>query len=145
MHDGTAAQTVNDRLAARGLRRTQHRQRVYDMLVAHRDHPTAEELFLRVKQTTPDISLATVYNCLDALIQCGLVRQVTVDRAAARFCANMREHFHFHCEVCDGLFDIPFDPATQTQSLGIPRGFQPRRYDIAVHGVCPACRTRRKP
>lgn len=144
MNDGTVIQTVNQRLAASGLRRTRQRQRVYKVLVAHPDHPTAEELFLRVKRTTPDISLATVYNCLDALIQCGLVRQVTVDRAAARFCANMREHLHFHCESCNGIFDVPFDSGSQAHKLGIPRGFQARRYDIAVHGLCPKCRARLK-
>lgn len=144
MNEATIVQRVNERLVASGLRRTRQRQRVYKVLVAHQDHPTAEELFLRVKKTTPDISLATVYNCLDALITCGLVRQVTVDRAAARFCANMREHLHFHCESCDRVVDVPFDSPGRAQKLGLPRGFQADRYDITVHGLCPSCRSRRK-
>lgn len=144
MNEGAVVQTVNERLVASGLRRTRQRQRVYRVLVAHQDHPTAEELFLRVKKTTPDISLATVYNCLDALIKCGLVRQVTVDRAAARFCANMGDHLHFHCESCDKVVDVPFSSGTRAQKLGLPRGCQARRYDITVHGLCPACRGRGK-
>ena len=73
---------------------------------AKRDHPTAEEVFIRAKREMPDISMATVYNCLDALVKCGLVRQVTLERGATRFCPNMREHCHFYCDQCESVFDI---------------------------------------
>jgi Fur family peroxide stress response transcriptional regulator len=140
--DRKATATVNQHLAASGLRRTPQRQQVYKALVAHPDHPTAEQLFLRIKQTTPKISLATVYNCLDALIACGLVRQVAVDRGAARFCANMDEHFHFHCESCNSITDMPLKGAALARKLGLPRGFQARRLDMTVHGTCRTCSAR---
>lgn len=139
MENGASARQFNNRLAASGLRLTPQRERVYEELTAHRNHPTAEQVFLRVKQNMPDISMATVYNCLDALVKCGLVRLVSVDRAAARYCPNMQEHFHFHCERCGGIFDIDFDVAAQDGNLGIPEGFRVARYEIAAHGVCPEC------
>src|SRR5687768_7183727 len=86
---------INEQLASSGLRFTPQRQQVYDVLLQKRDHPTAEEVFLRAKHRLPDISMATVYNCLDALVKCGLVKQVNVDRGATRFCPNMHEHCHF--------------------------------------------------
>jgi Fur family peroxide stress response transcriptional regulator len=55
-------QELNERLATSGLRFTAQRQHVYDVLLQTRDHPTAEEVFIRAKQTSPDISIATVYN-----------------------------------------------------------------------------------
>ena len=39
--------------------------------VEKRDHPTAEEVFIRAKRGMPEISMATVYNCLDALVRSG--------------------------------------------------------------------------
>jgi Fur family peroxide stress response transcriptional regulator len=135
---------MNDRLAASGLRLTPQRERVYNVLLGHRDHPTAEQVFLRAKQKMPEISMATVYNCLDALVTCGLVRLVSVDRTAARYCPNMQEHFHFHCESCGGIFDIDFDAAGQDAQFGIPRGFRVARYEIAAHGLCPDCGAKRK-
>src|SRR4029077_19776719 len=86
---------LNDRLATRGFRFTPQRKQVYDVLLQQREHPTAEEGFIRAKNNRPEISMATVYNCLDALVKCGLVRQVSLERGAARFCPNMREHCHF--------------------------------------------------
>ena len=139
MKNGAVVRQFNDRLAASGLRLTPQREQVYQVLLAHRDHPTAEQVFLRAKPKMPDISMATVYNCLDALVKCGLVRLVNVERSATRFCPNMREHFHFHCESCGEIFDIDFDSAAQNRTFGIPRGFRVACYEIAAHGQCPDC------
>ena len=144
MRNGAVVRQFNDRLAASGLRLTPQREQVYQVLLAHRDHPTAEQVFLRAKPKMPDISMATVYNCLDALVKCGLVRLVNVERSATRYCPNMREHFHFHCERCGAIFDIDFDPAAQSRKFGIPHGFRVARYEIAAHGLCPDCGGRRK-
>ena len=93
-----ADNTLSERLNHGGFRFTPQRRHVYQVLMEKRDHPTAEEVFIRAKRRMPDISMATVYNCLDALVTCGVVRQVTLDRGAARFCPNMREHCHFYCD-----------------------------------------------
>ena len=75
-------QHLTEQLGATGLRLTPQRQKVYDVLVQKRDHPTAEEVFIRAKKAMPEISHATVYNCLDALVQCGMVRQVNLEEHA---------------------------------------------------------------
>src|SRR2546427_5667584 len=103
---------LNERLATEGFRFTPQRRQVYSVLLDKRDHPTAEDVFIRAKHDRPEISMATVYNCLDALVKCGLVRQVTLDRGAARFCPNMTEHCHFYCDACGGVYDICFSPPT---------------------------------
>jgi Fe2+ or Zn2+ uptake regulation protein len=131
----------NERLATSGFRFTPQRQHVYEVLLEKRDHPTAEEVFIRVKQRMPEISMATVYNCLDALVKSGLAREVTVDRGAARFCPNMREHCHFICDRCDTVFDIDLGESTSA-GIAIPEGFKPLRFEIAIHGECPSCTAR---
>jgi Fur family transcriptional regulator, peroxide stress response regulator len=131
------SQVLNQRLGVSGLRFTPQRQRVYDVLCQKRDHPTAEDVFLRAKQGMPDISMATVYNCLDALVKSGLARQVTLERGATRFCPNMEEHCHYYCDTCGEVFDVPF-PA-DTAVMPHPKGFKVDHYDIAVHGICAVC------
>ena len=128
----------NERLATSGFRFTPQRQHVYGVLMDERDHPTAEEVFIRAKREMPDISMATVYNCLTALVKCGLVRQVTLERGAARFCPNMQEHCHFYCEECDSVFDVDWTQG----AIELPRGFKAKRYELAIHGQCPACARR---
>ena len=128
---------LTEQLGATGLRLTPQRQQVYDVLLEKRDHPTAEEVFIRAKKAMPDISHATVYNCLDALVKCGLARQVTIERGATRFCPNMMEHGHFHCGVCGTIYDV--DLPRELPSLAMPRGFKPVRHEVIIHGVCAAC------
>lgn len=128
-----------ERLAARGFRLTPQREHVYNVLLQERDHPTAEQVFMRAKKDMPDISMATVYNCLDALVKCRLVRQVNLNRVAMRYCPNMREHFHFYCDACGGVFDINYPDNGTEVPLEIPRGFRATGYEISVHGSCPKC------
>ena len=128
---------INERLATGGFRFTPQRERVYDVLLEQRDHPTAEQVFLRAKKLMPDISMATVYNCLDALVRCGLVKQVNLDRGATRFCPNMHEHCHFYCERCGTVYDI--DLTRQRPRVAMPRGFKATQLDLSIRGVCPKC------
>ena len=139
MHHTAHKQHLNERLATSGFRFTPQRQQVYEVLLEHPDHPTADEVFIRSKQHMPDISMATVYNCLDALVQCGLVRQVNLDRAATRYCPNMTEHCHFYCDECGAVADVEFSEAALQAQISLPRGFQASRLNVAIHGHCPKC------
>ena len=138
-------QKLHERLERGGLRFTPQRLHVYEVLLQRRDHPTAEEVFIRAKKGMPDISLATVYNCLDTLVQCGLVRLVNLDRAPTRYCSNMSEHHHFCCDQCGGAYDIDQPPSSPKPKLPVPRGFQPDRYELVIRGLCPECAARKKP
>ncbi len=143
---GTDAVGLTERLGKGGLRITPQRQHVYRILLEKKDHPTAEEVFIRAKKGMPEISMATVYNCLDALVSCGLVRQVNHDRSATRFCSNMQPHHHFYCDECGGAYDIDRDaePAPDHPPVAMPRGFQALRYEVTIRGLCPDCVLRTK-
>jgi Fur family peroxide stress response transcriptional regulator len=135
---------LNERLAARGFRFTSQREHVYNVVLQERDHPTAEQIFMRAKKGLPEISMATVYNCLDALVKCRLVKEVNVDRSAMRYCPNMQEHCHFYCDNCGGVFDIPFAEKTSLKKIEVPQGFEITRLDMSVHGLCQACASRKE-
>lgn len=138
-HGKTSSEQLGERLAARGLRPTVQREHVYRVLLEERDHPTAEQVFMRAKKGMPDISMATVYNCLDALVKCGLVKEVNVDRAAMRYCPNMQEHWHFRCDTCGEVYDIDLPASRPRPEMKFPKGFQPSVYEMSVRGTCPNC------
>src|ERR1039457_7279469 len=128
---------LTERLGTTGLRLTPQRQQVYDLLLQKRDHPTAEEVFIRAKKAMPEISHATVYNSLDALVKSGLARQVNVERGATRFCPNMTEHGHFHCSACGTIYDVNLPHVLPL--VVVPRGFKPLRHEVTIHGFCADC------
>lgn len=135
-------QAALERLGARGFRMTPQRVQVYRVLMEKRDHPTAEDVFIRAKRSMPDISMATVYNCLDALVQSSLVRLVSHDRGATRYCPNMNRHHHFYCDRCGSAHDIDEHAGLRLPNLDIPDGFRAERYEIVVRGLCPGCAAR---
>lgn len=133
---------LDDALAESGLRMTRQRRLVYDALIAESDHPTAEELFSRVKKRMPTISLATVYNCLEKLVECGLIRQVNRDRDSTRYCGNLKPHAHFYCNACGKVIDIDLTrPELRRLHAAAGDGFHVEQFDVNFRGLCPKCRS----
>jgi Fe2+ or Zn2+ uptake regulation protein len=132
-----------DRLSSSGLRFTPQRRHVYHILLQSRDHPAANEVFMRAKKGMPEISMATVYNCLEALVRRGLVRQVNVDRTATRYCPNLEQHCHFYCETCGGIFDVDYDAAGIQSRVTLPEEFSMSQLEVAVRGLCAGCAARK--
>jgi Fur family peroxide stress response transcriptional regulator len=139
-----SAARFNERLATGGFRLTPQREQVYRVLTGTRDHPTAEQVFLRAKRESPEISMATVYNCLDALVTCGLVRQVNLDRAATRYCPNMSDHCHFYCERCGEIYDVSCSSSGMAAGARIPHGFEVKQSELSLRGLCPDCSAKAK-
>lgn len=134
------ARRYDETIAGRGLRLTPQRREVYEALLSRRDHPTAVEVFMRVKERMPSISLATVYNCLETLTDCGLVKHVNLDRASSRYCPNLQQHGHFFCTSCGAVLDVPLkDPEKLQENWEIPRNSVITHHEVAFRGVCPAC------
>ncbi|WP_227021309.1 Fur family transcriptional regulator [Oceaniferula marina] len=118
-----------------GLRMTRQRSVVYEILMDHRDHPTAGEVFERAKRKMPSISLATVYNCLEALVQHGAVKQVNFERESSRYCPNLTEHGHFHDEESGLIIDVPLKQGvTLSDLLELPEGAQIENLEITLRG-----------
>jgi Fur family peroxide stress response transcriptional regulator len=123
------------RLIDSGLRPTPQREVVFKVILEKRDHPTADEIFARVKGQRPGISLATVYNCLETLVSCGLVRQVNLERAPTRYCPNLHQHAHFHDEATGEIHDIdlPADVIGRLRDL-LPARLAARSIELTFRG-----------
>ena len=118
-----------------GLRMTRQRQEVYRILMQERNHPTANDVFMRVKDRLPNISLATVYNCLEALVQHGIIRQVNFDRESSRYCPNLSEHGHFHDATTGVIHDVEFKPGINLADvLNLPPGAVIDDVEITLRG-----------
>ncbi len=124
------------KLADSGLRSTPQREVVYQVLLAKRDHPTADELHVRVKTEMPTISLATVYNCLEALVNCRLVRAVNFERGPTRYCPNLHPHAHFHDEQTGATYDVDLSPGLLDQVNAIlPPEYDAKSVEIIFRGT----------
>ena len=131
----TSPDLLARKLADSGLRATPQREVVFNVLLKKRDHPTADEVYARVRSEMPTISLATVYNCLETLVQCNLVRAVNFERGPTRYCPNLRPHAHFHDEQTGATHDIDLPPSLlEKVNAVLPRGYDASSVEIIFRG-----------
>ena len=137
-HNGHVCSHSRALFERHGLRCTRQREVLYEALAATKSHPTADELFQSVQEIEPGLSLATVYNTLDAFTQVGLVRRIPcpMGSGACRFDADTSDHVHL--ATPDGkVTDVPIDVSRQLIAA-IPREIVAeleRRMNVRIDGL----------
>ena len=104
--------SLRDTFLSRGLRCTVQRERIYAALMDSDAHPTADELYRAVLASCPGISLATVYNTLEAFTRAGLARRIAPNaidhNGACRYDADTAHHAHV-VTATGQIRDLPDD------------------------------------
>src|SRR5689334_19289117 len=139
--EGRVAEMLT-RVRASGLKLTPQRMAIVREIALDPTHPTAQELFERLRVAMPTMSFATVYNTLDALASAGLCAALSLAPGAARFDPNMGEHHHAVCDRCGQVRDVP-RASSHDDDLGgdvpITPGFEVRAVERIYRGVCADC------
>ena len=130
-----AKEAFDKALLENGLRSTKQREHVFAVLLHKRDHPTADEVYARSREGMDSISLATVYNCLETLVGCGLVRAVNYERESTRYCPNLHEHAHFQDRKTGRVYDVDLPPDLMQKLKSIlPEGYNADSIELYFHG-----------
>ncbi len=125
---------VRNTLRAHALRCTPQRELIYASLAARHTHPTAEELLGAVREHQPGLSLATVYNALEAFTHAGLVRRIAPAGGVGPCRYDADIHDHLHAALPDGrVVDLPPGLAAGLRAA-TGKGF---RESLAAHLAMP--------
>lgn len=143
-HAGAAEdmdRALRSALESNGQRYTEQRAAVYRTLIGTETHPTADDVFTAVRRDIPDISLATVYKALEALVGCGLATKLTYGDGSARYDGRTDPHHHARCLRCGAVLDVPgrVDMAA-LGGVGPVAGFSVEGYRLELLGYCSGCR-----
>jgi Fe2+ or Zn2+ uptake regulation protein len=134
-----------------GLKLTPQRIAIVHLFAGDASHPTAQDLFERLRPSFPSMSFATVYNTLDTLARVGLAGTVRLPGKrgdAARFDPNTTPHHHAVCDACGKVLDIaagtlsPTPGATKKLRRAAP-GFSVRTVERTYRGLCSGCALQR--
>jgi len=137
---------IKERLASREHRLTPQREAIVRLFLDRPEaHFSADDVFVRIRNSHPDIGLATVYRTLDLLVELGILRQVDFGAGRSQYELDLSEsgHFHHHliCLQCghvrefepDGLEDLEAAAARET-------GFEVVDHSLRFYGYCSDCR-----
>ncbi len=122
-------------------RNTRQRQVVLQELRATKTHPTASELYKRVRQQMPRISLGTVYRNLDILQETGqAIRLAGIEGQEARFDGCPDPHMHFQCRECGKIHDLDATWPGLNDLVGTTfEGHRIEGLQVILYGSCQRC------
>jgi len=122
------------------LRMTHQREIILSEIKKCSTHPTADELYERIKKKLPRISLATVYRNLEIMSEAGLIKKLEISGRQKRFDWDLHQHDHIYCMECHRVDNIDLGRKKQ---IALPtdehHGYQVSGCRIEFYGICPEC------
>jgi Fur family transcriptional regulator, peroxide stress response regulator len=132
-------------LRASGAKVTAQRKAICKWLDGNETHPSASAVFDSLRETTPGLSLATVYNTLALLVRLDLIHEVThLPDGSVRYDSNTSPHLNLVCTTCGAIVDqpIPVNQSHLLDDLVRAQRFAARDAVIVIHGMCFECQDR---
>jgi len=120
-------------LRAQGIQPTAQRLAVARFVLQATSHPTADEVWEKVRQRNPTLSRATVYNTLNLFVEKGLLRTQAVREGALVFDSRVARHHHFIDEETGAIHDVPWEAVQVTGERSLP-GYDVRDYQVVMRG-----------
>jgi len=99
------AHELSNKLIEKGLRVTPQRIAILDAIIKLNNHPVVENIVEYIRKNHPNISVATVYKALDALVENGLIKKVKTEKDSMRYDAIMENHHHIYYSDSDRIED----------------------------------------
>lgn len=134
---------IEEICAARGVRLTSQRKRVFELICASPKASSAYELLEDLKQTEPQAKPPTVYRALDFLLEQGFIHRVESTNSYIQ-CGSCNAHTHFShmliCDKCSNVIELLDDSLVALLvNNAKEHGFTITNHIIESHGVCKNC------
>ncbi|MGY6536177.1 MAG: Fur family transcriptional regulator [Pararhodobacter sp.] len=125
------------RCEARGLRLTDQRRVIAQVLETAADHPDVEALHARANAIDPRISIATVYRTVKLFEEAGLLERLEFGDGRARYEDAQRDHHDHLIDMTSGEVIEFCDPEIEAMKEAIARrlGYQLKGHRLELFGI----------
>ncbi|MFX1519152.1 MAG: Fur family transcriptional regulator [Promethearchaeota archaeon] len=133
---------IEKQLKGKNLRLTEPREIILEELIKA-DHPNANEIYMKVRERHPKISMGTIYRNLKFLKKLGLIYELEhAGGSPGRFEIGPPDHSHFVCEKCGTIFDIDDQIGKlKEQKIEEELGVVITHHRTEFFGFCKECRS----
>lgn len=126
-----------ERLREKGVVLTPQRLAVVEFLKKADTHPTADDIYKKLKKRYPTMSQATVYSTLELLKKIGEIQELYIRKDKACFDPRPDPHHHFLCRRCGKIFDIEVN--CPIFAAGSIEGHKVEEVQAYLYGICASC------
>lgn len=116
-----------------GIQPSAQRVAVAEYVLSTEDHPSADQVWTRVREGFPTISRATGYNTLNLFVEKGLLRPLVLAAGRVVFDPNIDDHHHFIDEETGRIYDVPWE-AVEVGDPSDLEGFEVHEYMVVMRG-----------
>ena len=121
-------------------RYSHQRERIYETVCGTKEHPTAQMVYDALRSEMPKLSLGTVYRNLSLLESLGEVIKISSGDSCDRYDGNVGEHYHFACEDCGCVDDVPIPVDFAIDDIAHKAlGAKVKRHSTIFFGTCKKC------
>ncbi|MGM9925936.1 MAG: Fur family transcriptional regulator [Bacillus sp. (in: firmicutes)] len=139
---------IKKQLHSSSYKLTPQREATVRVLLEHEeDHLSAEDVYLLVKEKSPEIGLATVYRTLELLTELKIVDKINFGDGVSRYDLRQEgaDHFHHHlvCMECGAVDEIQEDLLDDVEAVVEKRWhFKIKDHRLTFHGICYRCQSK---
>jgi Fur family ferric uptake transcriptional regulator len=122
-------------------RNSLQRRIILEELQREKTHPSAQEIFERVRHRLPKISLGTVYRNLEQLAAHGMIQKIEAAGGQRRFDVDLSQHYHVRCQYCSRVEDAYLPSLSRlNQTFAQMSEYTIMGHRLEFYGICPRCR-----
>jgi len=134
-------QEITAQLREWSVRVTPQRLAIAEAVINSTDHPSVQQIFERVQDHFPSMTLATIYSTLDVLERSGLIQELPFPQYS-RYESNLEPHVNLVCVKCGSVTDatVGQDMVARLKSqISNESSFKVSWQRVDFHGWCPTC------